>query len=82
MRTTLRLDSLHLTLRGVPVATATAAVRGLGPALKDKLAGGVMASGAEDSARVSRDVSALSLRNTIASRVAGALRPHLPPNQS
>jgi hypothetical protein len=82
MRTTLHLDSLHLAVRGVPVATATAAVRGLGPALTDKLAGGVLPSAAEDSARVSHDVSVVSLRNTIALRVAGALRPHLSPNQS
>jgi len=82
LRTTLHLDSLYLTVRGVPVATVEAAVRGLGPALTDKLARGMMPSTAGHPARVSRDVSAAALRNTIASRVAGALRPRLPPNQS
>jgi hypothetical protein len=81
MKTTVYLDSLHLKLRGVPVATAAAAVHGLGPVLTSKLTSDAATPGTENSVHVPRDASAASLRDAIATRVAGALRAHFPSNQ-
>ena len=77
MKTSLHLDSLHLKVRGVPVATAAAAVRGLAPALARELGSG-MNSGADGKpAAVPRRVSESALRQAVASRVAGAVHSHL-----
>ncbi len=80
MKSTLHLDSLHLKLRGLPAATAAAAVRDLGPALARELAAGAK-SAATGPLAVPRHVSTQALRSAIATRVAGALQSHLGPQR-
>jgi hypothetical protein len=74
MKSTLHLDSLRLTVRGVPAATVGSAARGLGPQLARALAGP-----ASPPPRVSPSMSASALRCVLAARAAQALRPHLAP---
>ena len=77
MKSSLHLDSLNLTLRGIPPGTATAAVRDLGPALARALSAAGQKSAATGTLAVSRHVSAQALRGAIATHVAGAIQPHL-----
>lgn len=80
MKTTLHIGSVHLKVCGVPPATATAALQGLGPVLARELRDGPGArdEGTPPSARVSSTTGAPALRRALANRLAQALRPHLP----
>lgn len=80
MKATLNVGSIHLKVRGVPPATATAAVHGLGPALARELRDGpnLRDDRAAPSVRVSPAVGAPALRRALAARLAQTLRPHLP----
>jgi hypothetical protein len=78
MKPTLRVDSLHLTVRGVPVGAAAAAVRGLGPALARELgAAGPDRVGNGAQPVAPRGGGEAGLRGALAARVAVAIRPHL-----
>lgn len=82
MKTNLQVDSLKLTVRGVPANTATAALQGLAPALARELGQrtGEQSSKSATPA-VSRNISETALRNVVAAQLAGALRPHTNPNR-
>jgi len=73
MKTAVQLDTLRVRVRGLPPATAAAAVRDLGPALARALGAGPAAP----APTLSANPPAAAVRAAVAARTAAALRPHL-----
>jgi hypothetical protein len=77
---TIHIERLDLRCRGIPQASAHAAVRELGPALlrhlseRDGAAGNSAARGGSATIRVSGDATPAALADAMAARVAAAIR--------
>jgi hypothetical protein len=77
MKRRIAIDRLDLDLRGIDPAVAEAAVRRLGPALREQLArpgGGIVPAADIDAGTVAPAADAQGLANGLAQRIAHSVR--------